>query len=306
MMTTLFYKGKSFGVLFNPFHLQLIQQAYKNMGEELELKQDDEVYDFRGIPADNLFSEDYQLLINELKEYDPKFRLENVKVDFANYPCSEDILGLTTAFGCRYQCSYCPIHGMGYVVRDKEVVKQELEELCRKVKYFEFYDNNVLSNPDFLDTIECIPKGVTWGALINITEVTPTLFNNLKKMYSCGCRNIYFGLETFNAKDLEYFKKPYYVAGVNSKSWMEMLQDIGFNLLAFIIRGLPNEKPGELDELMQYLDEHNILYNISRFMLNGEFVKETKYLSKEYLDGVLDSDFYTSQSNFRKFINCPL
>lgn len=306
MMTTLYYSGESFGLQFNPFYLQMIQQAYKDKGIEIDLVQDCETYDFKGIPADNVYNENYQQLIRELQEYDPSIDLKSVKVDFSNYPCKDDIMGLPTALGCRYHCALCPISNMGYIIRDLSVVKEELSDLCKKVKYFEFYDNNVLANPNFFNIIKDIPRGVTWGALINITEVTPELFRNLHRMYYFGCRNIYFGLETFNSKDLEYFKKPYYLAGVDPKKWMQTLQSIGFNLLAFIIRGLPNEKPGELDELMKYLEQHNIKYSINRFNINGDFVSETDYLSREYLASVLESDYNKSRENFRNFIQSPL
>ena len=128
---------------------------------------------------------------------------------------------------------------MGYTERPIDKVLKELKWVTDRYDYFEFLDNNVLANVNrFIEITNHVPKGVKWGALMNLEKVNEEV---LMKLKDNGLINIYLGIESFNKSDLEYFGKPYYFKGIDPKVSMEKLLELGFNLHVFLIRGLPNE-----------------------------------------------------------------
>lgn len=301
MQITLFYRGIGDGVSFTPIYPLMFKKAFEEIGVNCEIVQDSYCYDYMGVPADNLYKAEYQNLLSVLNKLAPEpMDFKDFSIDFRQCP-NVDVYGTTTSSGCKYKCKFCPNKDIGFKTRDKNKVIEELKWLCENTNYFEFFDNNVLLSDIFFDVIKVIPPYKKWGALINIEEITGSLKLKLKTMFNYGCRNIYLGLETFNEDDLIYFGKPY-VGKVDPKEFMKMLQDIGFNIYAFIIRGLPNETEKSFEELTQYLELNNIRFAISRFTINGESVLETPNLSKDYLEQIETYDAEITEYNLKMFL----
>lgn len=296
------YNGIGDGVSFTPIYPMIIQQLYKDIkNRDVELVQDTEAYNVRGVPADNIFSDSYKPYINDLGTID----LNNLKLDFTKAP-KADIMGTVTALGCKYHCTYCPSSEMQYQVRNTDAVIAEIQEISEETEYFEFFDNNVLANPNFLDIIDHIPKECTWGALINIENLTPMYVHKLRMMYEAGCRRVYFGLETFNKKDLEYLGKPYYKLGqVDPKAWMYYLKEvIGFDLMAFVMRGLPNYSIDEFNEMLDYLDVNGIHFSIGLFTdKEGKPLKKYGFMSEQYQATILKHDEELTEIMLKEFLN---
>lgn len=300
MKITLSYNGDNDGLTYPPILPLMLGNELVKAGIDVEIVQDIENYDYLGIPSDSIYRPEYQRLIRVIEAITGnKLDFKDFEVDYDWSP-HFDVAGVLTSIGCVYKCKFCPQKEMGYTERPIDKVLKELKWVTDRYDYFEFLDNNVLANVNrFIEITNHVPKGVKWGALMNLEKVNEEV---LMKLKDNGLINIYIGIESFNKSDLEYFGKPYYFKGIDPKVSMEKLLELGFNLHVFLIRGLPNETVESFNEQLNWLDERNISYTISRFYVEGEIVKETKFLSKEYLAQKYDEDMKITRENLRKFI----
>ena len=300
MKITLSYNGDNDGLTFPPILLLMLGNELVKAGIDVEIVQDTENYDYRGVPSDSIYRPEYQRLIRVIEAITGnKLDFKDFEVDYDWSP-HFDVAGVLTSIGCVHKCKFCPQKEMGYADRPIDKVLDELKWVTDRYDYFEFLDNNVLANVNrFIEITNHVPKGVKWGALMNLEKVNEEV---LMKLKDNGLINIYIGIESFNKSDLEYFGKPYYFKGIDPKVSMEKLLELGFNLHVFLIRGLPNETVESFNEQLNWLDERNISYTISRFHVEGEIVKETKFLSKEYLAQKYDEDIEITRENLQKFI----
>ena len=300
MKITLSYNGDNDGLTYPPIFPLMLGNELVKAGIDVEIVQDTENYDYRGVPSDSIYRPEYQRLIRVIEALTGnKLDFKDFEVDYDWSP-HFDVAGVLTSIGCVHKCKFCPQKEMRYTDRPIDKVLEELKWVTDRYDYFEFLDNNVLANVNrFIEITNHVPKGVKWGALMNLEKVNEEV---LMKLKDNGLINIYIGIESFNKSDLEYFGKPYYFKGIDSKVSMEKLLELGFNLHVFLIRGLPNETVGGFNEQLNWLDERNISYTISRFHVEGEIVKETKFLSKEYLAQKYDEDIKITRENLQKFI----
>lgn len=300
MKITLSYNGDNDGLTYPPIFPLMLGNELVKAGIDVEIVQDIENYDYLGIPSDSIYRPEYQRLIRVIEAITGnKLDFKDFEVDYDWSP-HFDVAGVLTSIGCVHKCKFCPQKEMGYTERPIDKVLKELKWVTDRYDYFEFLDNNILANVNrFIEITNHVPKGVKWGALMNLEKVNEEV---LMKLKDNGLINIYLGIESFNKSDLEYFGKPYYFKGIDPKVSMEKLLELGFNLHVFLIRGLPNETVESFNEQLNWLDERNISYTISRFYVEGEIVKETKFLSKEYLAQKYGEDMKITQENLRKFI----
>lgn len=300
MKITLSYNGDNDGLTYPPIFPLMLGNELVKAGIDVEIVQDAENYDYRGIPSDSIYRPEYQRLIRVIEAITGnKLDFKDFEVDYDWSP-HFDVAGVLTSIGCVHKCKFCPQKEMRYTDRPIDKVLEELKWVTDRYDYFEFLDNNVLANVNrFIEITNHVPKGVKWGALMNLEKVNEEV---LMKLKDNGLINIYIGIESFNKSDLEYFGKPYYFKGIDPKVSMEKLLELGFNLHVFLIRGLPNETVGGFNEQLNWLDERDISYTISRFHVEGEIVKETKFLSKEYLAQKYDEDIEITRENLQKFI----
>lgn len=300
MKITLSYNGDNDGLTYPPIFPLMLGNELVKAGIDVEIVQDIENYDYLGIPSDSIYRPEYQRLIRVIEAITGnKLDFKDFEVDYDWSP-HFDVAGVLTSIGCVHKCKFCPQKEMGYTDRPIDKVLEELKWVTDRYDYFEFLDNNVLANVNrFIEITNHVPKGVKWGALMNLEKVNEEV---LMKLKDNGLINIYIGIESFNKSDLEYFGKPYYFKGIDPKVSMEKLLELGFNLHVFLIRGLPNETVESFNEQLNWLDERNISYTISRFYVEGEIVKETKFLSKEYLAQKYDEDIKITRENLQKFI----
>jgi pyruvate-formate lyase-activating enzyme len=301
MWITLSYNGDNNGVTFSPIYPVMFKGALEKLGFNVELVANPDCYDYEGLPSDNILHPSYQHLIKFIENYTGEaLSLAELPIDFDNMP-DTDIMGTTTAFGCKNHCKYCPSKTMQFTIRDREMVEMEIQQITSKRKYFEFFDNNVLMNPDFLNIIKVVPKGVTWGALINVDTSDVVTDEILASMYKHGCRNLYIGVETFEEKDLEFFGKPY-VHKVKPKDFITRLNDLGFNVYAFLIRGLPYEDEESFSSMLDWLDGNNVKYSINRFTIDGDPITSTPFQSYFHLKRMEILDRQLSRYNINVFL----
>lgn len=301
MRIQLKYGGENDGVKFSPLLPMMFNGLFHSLGFRTNIKKCMSDYDYAGVPSDNIYQDGYQKLLKFAeKQSECKIDISKLPIDYEQYlPFDRHlVVGVLTSFGCKYHCKFCPNSSMSYVARDYDLVKSELEHVTSSYNYFEFFDNNVLHNPRFLELVESIPEGVQWGALINIDTIDKSI---LQCMRDAGCVNLYVGVESFNVSDIAYFGKPH--AGViDPKYFLQVLRDLGFNVHAFLIRALPSETPASFDSMIDWLNDKGISYVIGRMHVNGEPVLATEYLSENYLKCKKVEDAVTSRKNLMKFL----
>lgn len=300
MKIILSYNGDNDGLTYPPIFPLMLGEELIKAKVDVEIMQDLVNYNYMGIPSDSIYRLEYQRLIKVIEALKgSKLDFKDLTVDYEWSP-PFDVAGILTSIGCIHKCKFCPQKEMGYIDRPLEKVLEELKWITDRYDYFEFLDNNILSNKDrFIEIIKHIPKGVKWGALMNLDSVSTEY---LKKLKDSGCVNLYTGIESFNEADLDYFGKPYYMKGIDPKSTLNDLLEIGFNLHVFLIRGLPNETVESFSEMLEWMNSRNISYTISRFHKDGERVKETQFLSKDYLAQKYEEDMRITQKNLHEFI----
>jgi radical SAM superfamily enzyme YgiQ (UPF0313 family) len=303
MRIALLYKGDNDGFVYPPTFPLMFAKELTKLGYKVELVRDDEDYDYVATPSDSIYKQEYVDLLDFINSHyefcDEKVKLEDLEVDYEMSP-EFDLAGVITAIGCKFKCKFCPQSKMGYTERPLDKIHKEIKWVTNRYEYFEFIDNNVLTNPTrFMSILTFIPEGVKWGALINIDNYEDKY---LIRMRDKGCVNLYVGLESFNPLDLEYFGKPFYHKGIDPKEFLAHLRDLGFNVHAFILRGLPNQTKEEFSETIAWLKAHEISYTISRLHVDGEYVKETDHLNKEFLEARMAGDEKLTRTNLQRFI----
>ena len=304
MRIILSYNGKEHGILYPPLTLLSLANILYEHGYDVELVQDDEYYDYTGLPGDSPSQREYLYLAEKIQLLTGyKANIFNEKVNYELCP-DFDVPLVTTSYGCQFSCTDCTKLEKGQIYkRPFKTVLEELKWITDRYDYFEFGDYNIfLDKNNFFKIIEYIPKGVKWGALINIDNNYSE--QDLKYIYEKGCVNIYTGIESFNPKDLEYFKKPYYLKGIDPKEFLLKLKDIGFNINVYLIRGLPNQTRAEWIETTDWLKSHDISYTSNTFYdpVTNTFIEETAHLSKEYLTVKRGEDYNQTNKNLRKFL----
>lgn len=115
--------------------------------------------------------------------------------------------------GCPYRCIFCSVNYPLLRFKSPENVIEEIKFLHEKynIKVFEFDDENFTLNKKFANEIcDKIKKerlDISWGCQSRCDLVNLEI---LKKMVSCGARNIDFGVETFSERLQRKLKKTYH------------------------------------------------------------------------------------------------
>lgn len=304
MKIILSYKGDSYGVTFTPILPMMFARELAKLGYKVELVRDKENYEYDGSPSDNIYLDYYQELlelINSHYEENEKITFKDLEVDYTLSP-DVNVAGVLTAFGCANHCKFCPLKDVKFTPRPLDKVIQELDWVTKYNDYFEFTDNSVMIDwKNFREVIKHIPHGVRWGALINLEDAFR--IEELELMRAYGCVNLYVGVESFNPEDLKYFDKPYYNKGVDPKKALMTLKSMGFDVQAFLIRGLPNQTAEEFSATEEWLKAQGISDFVSLLHINGEYVKATDYYNEDLLQRIHWLDEYANRVNFQNFIS---
>jgi radical SAM superfamily enzyme YgiQ (UPF0313 family) len=300
MKITLSYNGKVYGSSFTPIYLLTLGEELIKAGvEEVTLIREGFNPDVQGIPADSIFSEDYQKIVRVIESLSgKKIDYKELDVDY-EWLQPADVAGVLTAFGCVYKCKFCPHTDMEWIPRSMDKVLKDLDYVTSHYNYFEFIDNNIMADKKrFFEIIRHIPNGVKWGALINVAHYDKQDLEYLKRY---GCVNLYTGIETFNEDDLNYFGKPYYSMGIDPKLFLKQLKDLGFNVYAFLIQGLPNEIQEDFSSMLSWLNENEIYYSIGNFYNSSGVVKKADE-SPTSLKARIERNNNISEQSFTKFM----
>ena len=214
---------------------------------------------------------------------------------------TERFMPVITSRGCPMGCTFCTAHnvwGKKYRARSPESVVSELKMLKQKygIEEIIFEDDNITLDKkraeklfdlmifEKLNLIWTVPNGI---ALFTVDE------NLLKKMKQAGCYKVNFAVESGCQRVLDQvIKKPLNLTKLTPL--IKYARDIGLQVGAFFIVGLPGETLAEIRQSFRYMRKHKLfMANISVAMpLPGS----------ELYKQVVDNNYFIEQTAGRDLI----
>mgnify|MGYP001810656287 CR=1 FL=1 len=146
---------------------------------------------------------------------------------------------LITSRGCPYQCSFCssPFFSNNKVrFRSPENVAEEIKAVVSEhgIRQFRISDDMFLTNKRRVEKICDLiaPLDISWRIS---TRVKPVDSDILTSIYQAGCREISFGIESFDATVLSVLRKG--TTPEDNATALELAHGIGFKTrILFMIR----------------------------------------------------------------------
>lgn len=190
----------------------------------------------------------------------PDYTLINIDDYLTDYDImlGRACLWVNTAKGCPHQCTFCynkAFHHCRYRRRTPESYMTEIKYIL---------DNSKADSVFFADEIWCFSKEdmyercriikesgleFTWGCFMNVGILDA---EDYRYMYECGCRLIYFGLESGSQKRLDSVKKPIKDISKAAEE-IEYCADVGISPFVSFIIGFPDETKEELEATARLL-----------------------------------------------------
>ena len=164
---------------------------------------------------------------------------------------------LYSSKGCPGRCAFCFNEGYHYRKcrkRPNEYVVSEIEELATKhgldgVNFAdEMFGLNKRELYDLCSRLRNLGLGITWGCQTRLGHMSR---EDLQLMYDCGCRWIYFGIESGSPEMQKRIRKEIDLEAIEKE--IHCCRKIGISSHCGIIIGLPDETEQQLRESVQLL-----------------------------------------------------
>lgn len=178
------------------------------------------------------------------------------------YLAPQTVLPVQFSRGCYYKdCAFCALTLDHQNFRQKDPLKvvDELEALSQKydTPYFFFTDECLALSPTKRLCKELIRRelGLQWTAELRFEKNLSR--DLLGLMREAGCQKIVFGLETYNARLMDFMKK-----GITQESVRRICSDcvdVGIAVHCYVIVGFPTETEEESLETMNFIVENDKL-----------------------------------------------
>lgn len=178
------------------------------------------------------------------------------------YLAPHTVLPVQFSRGCYYKdCAFCALTLDHQNFRQKDPLKvvDELEALSKKydTPYFFFTDECLALSPTKRLCKELISRelGLQWTAELRFEKNLSR--DLLGLMREAGCQKIVFGLETYNARLMDFMKK-----GITQESVRRICSDcvdLGIAVHCYVIVGFPTETEEESLETMNFIVENDKL-----------------------------------------------
>jgi len=167
-------------------------------------------------------------------------------------------LGLTTSRGCYGRCSFCflNMHKLSY--KSPERFEREVADLVSKhgIKYF--YVNDLTFTSDIKRTYricDVLAKhNLTWTCSTRVEKIQPEL---LAYMHKCGCRDIWYGVESVDQTVLDLADKATRVEEIEFA--VTETVKAGIKVAANLIVGLPGESEESLRKMMDFCRKSEVI-----------------------------------------------
>ncbi|MFH1358673.1 MAG: NAD-dependent epimerase/dehydratase family protein [archaeon] len=176
---------------------------------------------------------------------------------------------IITSRGCPNNCSFCASDIMWHQrvrFRSPDNVVEEIKEIIKyhDIKNFRIMDDTFTVNKKRLIEIceKIAPLGIRFRIETRVDYVDPEILYHLKK---AGCEENAYGIESPTQEVLDKVGKN--IGLEQAENIIKMTHDAGIKVRLFFIIGLPGEKPGFADRLIQFVEKtHPHAVNVSTFV----------------------------------------
>ncbi len=164
---------------------------------------------------------------------------------------------LITSRGCPYSCSYCCVSAFcrsRYRIRSVANIEEEVKLLKSQGRDRIYVsDDNFTINPNVKEISDVLGNyGIQWVCLSR-ADVSVSLF---KYIADHGCRAIYFGVESFSQRVLDYYNKRMSVGQIKER--ITHAREAGLDVAVSMIIGSPIETEEDVQENINALNELDI------------------------------------------------
>lgn len=212
------------------------------------------------------FKKDNKIIINPEREFMSPQEIPEIDyslVDINEYTnnygenIGTKMIWLYSAKGCPHQCSFCynkAFNKCKYRRRPVESYMREIEYLLENTEVNSIFFADEIwchSKKDLRERCEQIKKynlNFTWGCFMNIGVLDE---EDYRYMYDCGCRLIYFGIESGSQEILDKMKKP--IKADLAVNEIKNCSDAGIQPFVSFIIGFPEETEKELKQTADML-----------------------------------------------------
>ena len=142
---------------------------------------------------------------------------------------------------CRERCTFCStylIHGR-LVSRPVKLIEEDLNYIVDEVGHdsLQFFDDDLLQHDEFDQLTEMLEKRrISWSCNARSEFMTPAL---AKQMFAAGCKKVFLGVESFDQRSLDYYRKATTVE--MNQSAVHALDSAGIAAICGYIIGAPHE-----------------------------------------------------------------
>jgi radical SAM superfamily enzyme YgiQ (UPF0313 family) len=160
-------------------------------------------------------------------------------------------LGITSSRGCYGRCSFCFLNMHKLAFKSPERFEKEVADLVAKhsIRYFYVNDLTFTANLERTYQICDVLKkhGLTWTCSTRVERIEPEL---LRYMHDCGCRDIWYGVESVDQTVLDLADKATKVEEIEYA--VAETVKAGIKVAANLIVGLPGESEESLQKMMDF------------------------------------------------------
>ena len=180
------------------------------------------------------------------------------------YLAPHTVLPVQFSRGCYYKdCAFCALTLDHQNFRQKDPLKvvDELEYLSKKYEspYFFFTDECLALSPTRRLCKEMISRGLDFQWTAEFRFEKNLSRELLSLIRDAGCQKIVFGLETYNARMMDFMKK-----GITQESVDRICSDcvdLGIGVHCYVIVGFPTELEEEALETMNFVVNNTKLHS---------------------------------------------
>lgn len=184
--------------------------------------------------------------ISDLNQINFPKLLENSK--YKDLFSKDKFTTILTSRGCPFNCDFCiQTYGKEYHRRNNHNIIEELKYLIKEknIKNIRFMDDTFnMSERLTIDLCNMIKKNkikFKWSCLCRLDLLNEKIISAMK---SAGCYRIYFGIESLNEKNYEYFGKK----SINSENKIKLLRKYKIETFAWFLVGFYNDNKKNIKE----------------------------------------------------------
>ena len=181
---------------------------------------------------------------------------------------------VTASRGCPYHCAFCSIHqtfGHHYRRRNTPAVLDEIGERYQQgYRVFDFEDDNLSYDRE---AFKILCQGLIErfrGKEVTFLAMNGLCYQNLDRevltlMRTAGFKDLNISLVSVNDRVNKDLRRPHSL--VKFGEVVKTAHDLGFQIVSYLILGLPNETLPSMQESIIYLSRLPVLLGVSPFYL---------------------------------------